>query len=93
MSTYKIKQYTKDQAKKLGVQIKKSDNPSKKIDVLKKGVKVASVGASGYMDYPTWIDEKGLKFANERRKLYKKRHSKDRNIKDSPGWYADKLLW
>jgi hypothetical protein len=31
--------------------------------------------------------------AKERRKLYKVRHKKDRNVKNSNGYYADKLLW
>jgi hypothetical protein len=31
--------------------------------------------------------------ANERRKLYKIRHSKDRKRLYSNGWYADQLLW
>ena len=25
--------------------------------------------------------------------LYKKRHTKDRTKRGTPGWYADKLLW
>jgi hypothetical protein len=36
---------------------------------------------------------KNKQFADERRKLYKIRHSKDRKITGSNGWYADKLLW
>jgi hypothetical protein len=36
---------------------------------------------------------KGKAYADERRRLYKIRHSKDRNVKGSDGYYADKLLW
>jgi hypothetical protein len=95
---YKIKKYTKNQAKKIGVIVKPSSSKGKKIDVFKKGVKVASVGAIGYNDYPTYMElerkgkvSKGT--AKLRRKLYKIRHKKDRNIKNSNGYYADKLLW
>lgn len=90
---YKITQYTKDQAKKLGVEVKSSSVKGKKIDVFKNGKKIASVGASGYKDYPTYIKEKGKDYADERRRLYKKRHDKNRKVKGSNGWWADKLLW
>ena len=44
-------------------------------------------------DYPTYKIKRGLNYANSRRRLYKKRHEKDRHIKWSNGWLADKLLW
>jgi hypothetical protein len=88
---YKITAYSYKQAKKLGVTIKNSTNPKKKIDVFKNGKKVCSVGGIGYNDYPTYILKRGKIFANTRRKLYKIRHKKD---KDSGcGYYADKILW
>ena len=95
---YNIKAYTKNQAKKIGVTVKPSGSKGKKIDVFKKGVKVTSVGAIGYKDYPTYMElEKKGKVpkgtATKRRKLYKIRHKKDRNIKNSNGFYADRLLW
>ena len=95
---YKIKTYTKNQAKKIGVTVMSSKTKGKKIDVFKNGKKVASVGAIGYKDYPTYLElEKKGKIpkgtANQRRKLYKIRHKNDRNIKNSNGYYADKLLW
>ena len=90
---YYITNYTKQQAKKLGVQVKPSTNPSKKIDVFKNGEKIASVGAQGYMDFPSYIKAKGTKYAKTRRRLYKIRHNNDRNIRGSAGYYADKLLW
>lgn len=95
---YRIKQYTKDQAKKHGVSVKPSRVKGKKIDVFKGGVKVASVGAIGYNDYPTFMElerkgkvPKGTSKA--RRKAYKSRHEKDRKKRGTNGWYADKLLW
>ena len=90
---YRIKEHTKRQARKLGVQVKPSKLKGKKIDVFKKGKKVASVGALGYNVYPTFIQKKGKKFADERRKAYKKRHAKNRKVVGSRGYYADKLLW
>ena len=78
--------------------IKPSSNILKKIDVFKNGKKVASIGARGMNDYPTYLlkekygyYEKG--FANKRRKLYKERHEKDRHVLGSAGYYADKILW
>jgi hypothetical protein len=95
---YKITNYTKSKAKQLGVEIKPSKNKTKKIDVFKAGKKVASVGAKGMNDYPTYMElekkkkvEKGT--ANKRRRLYKIRHKKDKDVKGSAGYYADKLLW
>lgn len=93
MTTYQITNYTRSQARKLRVTVKRSTNPSKKIDVFKDGEKIASVGALGYNDYPTFMRIKGKKYADERRRLYKQRHSKDRGIVGSNGYYADKLLW
>jgi hypothetical protein len=95
---YVITKYTKQQAKKLGVDIKPSKNKTKKIDVFKNGKKIASVGAIGYKDYPTYtiLENKGVYekgYAKKRRKLYKIRHTKDRKINGSAGYYADKLLW
>ena len=90
---YQITNYTKQKAKELNVKIKPSSNPKKKIDVYKDNKKVASVGAIGYDDYPTYIIKKGKSYADEKRKLYKLRHSKDRNVINSNGYYADKLLW
>lgn len=90
---YNIKRHTYTQAKKLGVVVKPSKVKGKKIDVFKKGKKVASVGAIGYDDYPTYIQKKGKKYADERRRLYKIRHNKNRNKRGTPSYYADKLLW
>ena len=90
---YKITKYTYNQAKKLGLEVKASTNKTKKIDVYKRGKKIASVGANGMNDYPTYILKKGPAYAKTRRRLYKMRHEKDRHIRGSNGWLADKLLW
>jgi hypothetical protein len=90
---YIIKKYTYNKARKLGLTVIRSKNKTKKLDVYKKGKKIASIGANGMNDFPTYIDKFGLKFAKTRRRLYKKRHEKDRHVKGSNGWLADKLLW
>jgi hypothetical protein len=65
----------------------------KKLDVFRGGKKIASIGASGYADYDVYLRERGRAYADERRRLYKIRHDKDRRVKDSPGWFADRILW
>ena len=90
---YTITNYTKGRARKLGVTIKPSTNKKKKIDVFKNDKKVASIGAIGYGDYPTFMRTKGLVFANKRRIAYKKRHENNRKKIGSNGYYADQLLW
>lgn len=95
---YKITQYTKLKAKELNVQVKLSTVKGKKIDVFKNGKKIASVGALGYMDYPTFLEqEKKGKYpkgyAEHRRKLYKNRHRKDISVFGSNGFFANELLW
>jgi hypothetical protein len=91
--TYRITNYTYKKAKKLGVVVKPSTNQTKKIDVYKKNQKIASVGAYGMNDFPTYIQRNGLKYAKTRRRLYRIRHNKDRKTKWTPGWLADQLLW
>ncbi len=91
--TYKITAYTRKQAKKLGVVVKPSLNTKKKIDVFKNGKKVASVGAIGYNDFPTYMALMGKEYAENRRRLYKIRHEKNRHKVGTNSYYADKLLW
>lgn len=95
---YEIKSYTKGKANQLGVVVKPSTRKGKKIDVYKNGRKVASIGALGMNDYPTYLaKEKSGKVtpgtAKRRQAAYKKRHAKDRTKVGSPGFYADRLLW
>ena len=93
MKLYDISEYTKQQALRLGVEIKPSENPKKKLDVFKHGKKIASVGARGFMDYPTYFKKFGSVVARNRRKAYKIRHAKNRKRKGTPGYFADQLLW
>jgi len=90
---YEIKARQKRNAKKLGVEIKPSANKNKKVDVFKDGKKIASIGDIAYSDYATYIQEKGKKYADERKRLYKGRHEKTRKIIGSNSYWADQLLW
>lgn len=91
---YKILPYTAAQARRLNVMIRPSSRKGKKIDVFdKEGYYITSVGARGYLDYPTYKKLFGKTVADQRRKLYKARHDKDRKVKGSPGYFADNLLW
>ncbi len=68
---YRIKPYTFRRARALGVTVKPSTRKGKKIDVFKNGKKVASVGAIGYGDFPTFTMQRGKAFADKRRKAYR----------------------
>ena len=57
---YRITNYTRSRARSLGVTVKPSTRKGKKIDVFKGDKKVASIGAAGMNDYPTYIRSKGL---------------------------------
>lgn len=88
---YTITNYSKQKAKEYDVVIKPSKKKNKKIDVYKGDKLVASIGAKGFKDYPTFILEDGKEFADTRRKLYKQRHKNDLNSKN--GKWADRILW
>ena len=90
---YKITNYSKAQAKKLGVTIKPSQLKNKKIAVFKAGQKIADIGDIRYSDYANYIIMKGKAYADKRREAYKKRHQKDRTKIGSKGYYADRILW
>lgn len=90
---YKIKPYSYRQAKLLNVTIKPSKVKNKKIDVFKNGLKVASIGAKGYNDYPTYLKKLGKTKAEIKRKAYKARHRNNINKINTPGYYAGKILW
>jgi len=93
---YHITDYSKQQAKKLNVDVKPSHKKNKKIDVIKNNKIIASIGDIRYYDFPTYkkLDKlNGTAYAEKRRELYKKRHKSDLAVKNSPGFYANKILW
>jgi len=93
---FKITKAHRDNAKKLGLSIKKSQVSGKKLDVYKGSNKVASIGAKGYSDYQTFKKTDGKAYADARRKAYHTRHRKEKKYKDgklTPGYLAKKILW
>ena len=88
---YKITDYTKQRAKELNLIVKPSTFQNKKIDVydLENNL-IARIGDKRYFDYPTYIINDGLDYANKRRKLYFNRHKNDENI---TGLLSKYLLW
>lgn len=101
---YDIKPYTKRRAKELGVKIFPSDRKDKKIEVYDwNGIFITYIGDIKFGDYPSYLqmEKEGLKpkgYANERRRLYHLRHSKEpEKLGDeylgSAAYYAKELLW
>ena len=91
---YQIEPGTRQAATRIGVVVRPSQNANKKIDVYdKQNNKLVSIGALGMMDYWKYLKRDGSQVANERRRLYKERHEKDRHVRGSPGFYASRLLW
>lgn len=74
---YHITDYTKRRAKEIGVEVRPSKKKDKKIDVYKNDEYLASIGAISYKDYPTYLKENGREYADERRRLYYIRHTKN----------------
>ena len=62
-------------------------------DVYKNNIKIASIGSIGNLDYPTYILQNGLSYANERKKLYRIRHKKNINNKSGNGYWSNQILW
>lgn len=94
MSSYKIQPYTLEKAKRLGVRVRVSENPKKKIDVLDyKGNYILSIGDPKYMDYELYLAARGKAYADNRRRLYAIRHNKDLGGLGSAGFYSWELLW
>ena len=90
---YIITDYTLQKAKQMKVTVQLSEIKNKKLDVFKNDVKIATIGDSRYKDFPTYVIENGIEFANQRKRLYYIRHKKDIEKLNSNGFYAAKLLW
>lgn len=89
---YLIQPYSYQQAKRLGVLIKPSTIPGKKIDVYKDDEKVASIGDIRYPDFPHYL-KKDKVLADKRRRLYHARHKGEADKVGTPGYYSYHLLW
>jgi hypothetical protein len=99
MSNYKIKPYSFKRALELGVNIKPSTDPKKKIDVFDfHNNFITSIGSIRYKDFPSYYEDKGLDYALNRRDLYRKRHKREieklgENWLGSRSYYALNILW
>ena len=99
--TYAIQPYTRNQADKLGLQIRSSSKTHKKLDILRQGKLIASVGDDRYKDFPTYrkLEQEGeiaKGTADKRRQAYHARHvgyAEKRNGEYTPGFLAGRLLW
>jgi len=95
---YKIKERQRQAAKRLNVAIRPSSDKNKKLDVYKNGFLIARIGAAGYGDYASYLQEekKGAVApgtADKRRELYLIRHADNAIKVGTPGYYAAKILW
>lgn len=85
-------------AKQLGVVIRPSLDPLKKLDVFKDGFLIARIGDINYSDYATYLQKEGKGLvpkgtAEQRKELYSIRHASNWRIIGTPGYYAKKILW
>jgi len=94
---YPITAEVKKRAKAIGVEVKVSTVRGKKLDAYKDGVKQASFGQAGAMDYHLWRKEKGEAYANERKRLYHLRHKNEggkyKNGKLTASFLSKYILW
>ena len=90
---YVITKYSYDKAKELGLTIKLSQYTTKKLDVYKDNIYIASIGDSRYQDYPNFLRIYGEIYADTRKKLYINRHKRNADVKYSKQWLALNLLW
>ena len=95
---YTITDAIRKKASAIDVTLKPSKNPTKKLDAYKNGIFQCSFGQLGYKDYQLYLKNDGIEVANDKRRLYRVRHAKDRKImyrdgKLTAGYLADKILW
>lgn len=74
--------------------IKPSNDGKTKYTVIYNG-KTIKFGAYGMNDFLIYNQKKGMDYANERKRLYLKRHSKNENFNDpySRAFWAVNILW
>ena len=82
-NNYVITKYSYNKAKELGLAIKLSQFTTKKLDVYKNNVYIASIGDSRYQDYPKYIIAYSKEYADVRRRLYHNRHKINAGVKFS----------
>lgn len=94
MVEYQITPRQEENAIRENVIIFPSKRKNKKLDVYTAdGDYMFSIGDKRYKDYDLYLAENSKQYADNRRRLYKIRHSKNKDIKGTPSYYADKILW
>lgn len=88
---YEITSRSKKIAKENNLILKPSNDGKHKIDVYNNKGFINSIGALGYKDYPTYLQEESKNYADERKRLYRLRHKKDLNT--IKGRLANLILW
>lgn len=101
--TYTIKQYSMDRIQELNSKlntsdfsIKLSEDPNKKLDVYLRDKKIATIGDINLLDFPSFVEERGIEFANKRRDAFNSRFKRLPDIKDGKIqtiWWTKYLLW
>ena len=87
---YKIRDYSYERAKELGLNIYPSKRLYKKIDVYKDDQYLFSIGDNRYLDYPTLLEIDPV-LAEKKKRLYHIRHQKD--LSHLKGFSALYILW
>tara|TARA_R110000787_G_scaffold273511_1_gene381246 strand:- start:1054 stop:1374 length:321 start_codon:yes stop_codon:yes gene_type:complete len=100
---YVIKQYTLDKIKELNEKLDTSDfniklskDPSKKIDVFLREKIIATIGDINLLDFPSFVEERGIEFANKRRAAFYNRFKRLPDIQDGKitnMFWSRYLLW
>ena len=100
---YVITQYSLDKIKELNEKLNTSDftiklskDPLKKIDVFLREKIIATIGDINLLDFPSFVDERGIEFANKRRDAFYSRFKRLPDIKDGEIqtiWWTRWLLW
>ena len=100
---YVITQYTLDKIQELNQKLNTSDfsiqlseDPNKKLDVYLRNKKIETIGDINLGDFPTFIEERGIEFANKRREAFYSRFKRLPDVKDGKIqtiWWSRYLLW
>ena len=92
MSLYKVEPYSLTRAEQLGVILKPSANVKRKIDIYdKEGQYICSCGDSRYYDFPYYLNQYGLEYAEAKRHLYHIKNKPKR--KNTASFFEKEILW
>ena len=96
MSSFEVTNFELSNASKLGLTIKKSTNPNKKLDVYDKDNKfLFSIGNYLVPSYSDWYRTHGEAYANQRQKIYYMKNINliNKHDKNSLQFISSTILW